>query len=430
MAKTDPLDRIVEELRTYLRNRPAPTENDKREMSKTKKAYEYEYEKDINEITGKWVRAATSRQKRSKRWEQVTRLKGDWGLRFFWKSGEVDWEYFEKRVNDAKKVTDKEIKERLAHNDEVRAKYKKDSDSAPVKSRKKTDGMLYFGVCTDRAFNMLVQNDSNIEIDGDFSYRVKWVHDVLSEKLWQYILKNDLLKLKKEERQMAPTEDIVSMTEDLFSSFKQNLPVVRFTDKEFKETTGLKHLRNEQIAELVKKYIHLRITGESKALLNPETGKYREITVIGSVADGLIKKTGNYSQRFHKPEHVYIFSLNFWGFVLFQNYLNKGFTKFPKEYYKLSAEGQKLYRNIAQHRQSTFSPKRIAKIMGYAESTWTARVIERATKHLDKMKASGLIDWKRIDNKDGKMGFHIWRTTPLQLATERQTTESSKDTLL
>jgi hypothetical protein len=279
---------------------------------------------------------------------------------------------------------------------------------------------------------MLVKNESSkIEIDGDFSYRVKWVHDVFSEKLWQLILEEKLLELKKEERQMLPTKDIAAMTEELFSSFRQYLPVIRFTDKEFKETIGLKHLRNHEIAELVKKYIHLRLEGESKMLLDPATGKYTSIKVIGSIADVLIEETGNYSKRFHNPEHVYIFSLNFWGFVLFQNYLNKGYTKFPKEYYKLTEEGQELYRNIAQHGHSFFLPERIRKIMGYAKSTRPARVIERASKHFSKMKAAGLIDWKREESKGGQTGIRSWRTVaPLQLATERQTTESSKDTLL
>ncbi len=433
MAKIDPLDKLVEELRTYLRNRPAPTKNDKREISKTRKAYEYEYERDINEIAEKWAIAATSRLKRTKRCVQVKRFKGNWGLSFLWNRGEVNWEYFEERVNDARKVTDKEIKERIAHNDKVRAAaQKKDPDSYRGKSRKRTDGMLYFGVCTDRAFNMLVKSDSNIEIDGDFSYRVKWVHDVLSEKLLQYILKNDLLKLKKEERQMLTTEDFTTLTEELFSSFKKHLPVIRFTDKEFKEITGLKHLRNHQISELIEKYICLRVKGESKALLDPDTRKYKRIKVIGSFADVFIEETGNYSKRFHRPEHVYLFSLNFWGLVLFQNFLNKSYTKIPKEYYKLSAEGQDLYRNIAQHVQSTFSPERIRKIMGYSESTRTIRIIERASKHLNKMKAAGLINWKPVKNKEEKMRFHIWRTPPLQLATESRAgmTDIGTDNLL
>jgi hypothetical protein len=337
-------------------------------------------------------------------------------------------------VNDARKVTDEEIKKRLEHNDKVRAKYDRDSDSYRGKLRKKRkDGMHYFGVCTDRAFNMLVKNESSeIEIAGDFSYRVKWVHDVFSEKLWQYILDQNLLELKKEERQLLPTEYFPTMTEELFSSFRKHLPAIRFTDKEFKKITGLKHLRNHQISELVEKYICLRVKGESKALLDPDTGKYRRIKVIGSFADVFIEETGNYSKRFHKPEHVYLFSLNFWGLVLFQNFLNKSYAKFPKEYYKLSAEGQELYRNIAQHKQSEFSPERIRKIMGYAESTRTVQIIERASKHLNKMKAAGLIDWKPVKNKEGRFRFCIWRIKPLQLATESRTgmTDITADSLI
>lgn len=426
MAKTDPLDKLVEELRTYLRNRPAPTKNDKRGI------YGYEYEIDIREIVKKWVDAATSRLQKGKRWEQGQKVKGQWNMSFFWKKGEVNWEYFEEQVNEAKKVTTEEIKKRIAHNDKVRAATQKtDSDSKQKKSRKKKkDGILKFGVCTDRAFNMLIKNESSeIKVTGDFNYRVKWVHDVLSETMWQHILNNNLLELKKEERQLLSTEDIVGMTKELFSSFRERLPVIRFTDKEFKETTGLKHLRNHEIAELVKKYIKLTIEGESKALLDTETGKYTSITAIGSIADGFINKTGKYSKRFHQPEHVYIFSLNFWGFVLFQNLLNKSYTKFPKEYYKLNGEGQELYRNIAQFGYSEFSPERVGKIMGYAESTWIARIIERASKHLNKMKADGLIDWKPVKNKEGKFRFCIWRTAPLQLKTESRTemTESSKE---
>jgi len=434
MAKADPLDKLAEDLRTYLRNRPAPTKNDKRERSQTRKAYEYEYEKDIKDIVEKWVNAATSRLQKSKRRAQGKRVEGRWSMSFFWKNnGEVNWEYFEEGVNDARKVTDEEVKKRLAHNDKVRAAARNKDPDSRQKRKKRKDGMLYFGVCTDRAFNMLVKNESSkIEIDGDFSYRVKWVHDVFSEKLWQLILEEKLLELEKEKRQMLPTKDIVAMTEELFSSFRQYLPVIQFTDKEFKETIGLKHLRNHEIAELVKKYIHLRLEGESKMLLDPATGKYTSIKVIGSIADVLIEETGNYSKRFHKPEHVYIFSPNVWGFVMYQNYLNKSYTKFPKEYYKLSGEGQELYRNIAQYGQSTFSPERVGKIMGYAEGTRTARIIERASKHLNKMKAAGLIDWKPVKNKEGRFRFCIWRIKPLQLATESRTgmTESSADDFL
>ena len=56
--------------------------------------------------------------------------------------------------------------------------------------------------------------------------------------------------------------------------------------------------------------------------------------------------------------------------------------------------------------------------MGYAESTRTIRIIERASKHLNKMKAAGLIDWKPVKNKEGKTGIRVWCTAPLQLPTE------------
>ena len=109
-----------------------------------------------------------------------------------------------------------------------------------AKEQHKEDALLYAGVTTDRALNLMVRK-SDLRIEGDFNYRVKWIHDVFCQTMWKYILKGVGLEELHEKNGLIPPKDLNEIMKRL-NELRSTLPQIKFTDKDFREITGLKHL--------------------------------------------------------------------------------------------------------------------------------------------------------------------------------------------
>ncbi len=53
-----------------------------------------------------------------------------------------------------------------------------------MNNKHKEDALLYAGITTDRTLNLMVRK-SSLRIEGDFNYRVKWIHDVFCQTMWK-----------------------------------------------------------------------------------------------------------------------------------------------------------------------------------------------------------------------------------------------------
>ncbi len=266
-----------------------------------------------------------------------------------------------------------------------------------MRNTHKEDTLLYAGVTTDRTMNLMVRK-SSLRIEGDFNYRVKWVHDIFCHSMWKYILKGVGLEELHKKAGLIPAKDLEEIL-DRLDELRVALPRISFTDKDFRNITGLKHLSGEEIRELVQGYIDLRIYGELELYFNPGTKNFKSILLDGyPLSLVVIKKSGNYSQRNKKPEHEYFFDLTLYGLMLFHNLMSGQFTKLPPQiFYKLKPGSQEIYRKIAQHSGSTFNILTIAEYIGYSESTISniPKIIRLVEKCLNELKKKKLIlGWK------------------------------------
>jgi len=235
------------------------------------------------------------------------------------------------------------------------------------KNINKKANLLFTGITTDRSFNLLREN-KNLHLNNKLNYREKWVHDVFTHVLFEEILES-------ENNNLDSKQDLI-LSEDrnkllvIIEQLNKVLPIIKFTDKKFREVTGMKHLSGEEIKKLVLRYGKLSITGKTKSFYNAKLNRYETLEFDDyRIAQAVVNETKRYSNRNHKPKHEYYFDITAWGLVLFHNLYNKRFTKFPKDYYKLKPGSQEIYRKIVQHDGSTFNISTIAEIMGYSKKT-------------------------------------------------------------
>jgi len=278
-------------------------------------------------------------------------------------------------------------------------KGKKQGGAYINKKLKKSEALFYKGVTTDRALNLMVAK-ADLHIDGPFNHRTKWIHDVFCQKMWDYILEGMVPEeINKKQGLLNKPPKSLEEVNALIEELRADLPAILFTDKEFRDITGLKKLSGEEIRKLVKDYNKLSLNGFVQLYHDPETGHYKELLFdnfpIGGV---LIQKSGRYSSQNKKPEYKYLMVFNFYNLIVFHNLMAVSFTKFPQEFYKLKRAGQEIYRKIAQHRGSKFNIVTLARYIGYSEYTVKSNIwqIEKwVDVALDELKEEKfIIGWK------------------------------------
>jgi len=246
-------------------------------------------------------------------------------------------------------------------------KLKRKNKMTENKNINKKANLLFAGIKSDRGFNMLREN-KNLHLKNKLNYREKWVHDVFTQVLFEEILnaENNTLDGKQDLILAEDKNRLLTILEQLNGV----LPIIKFTDKKFREVTGMKHLSGEEIKKLVLRYGKLSITGKTRSFHNAKLNRYETLEFDDyRIAQVVVNKTEKYSNRNHRPEYEYYFDITVWGLVLFHNLYNKNFTNFSKDFYKLKPGSQEIYRKIAQHSGSTFKISTLAEIMDYSKNT-------------------------------------------------------------
>jgi len=268
-----------------------------------------------------------------------------------------------------------------------------------VQKKKKQDkqtGLLYVGITTDRALNLLVKS-KKLKILGDFNYRVKWIHDIYSQKLWEQLLTSYEAELNEKGDELIPLDDIQEALTNI-NDLRDILPVVEFTDRDFREITGLKHLSGEKIRELVIKYKEIKVDGEIEAYFDIRNKKFKKIMYNDCpFAEVSIRKSDKISNRNGRPMYIYRFLTTQYGLILLHNFLAHKFTKFPTEFYKLKRASQEIFRKVVQHEKSKFRIKTIFQYISYPEnpSNWKAMMllVENGLNELKDKKL--IISWEK-----------------------------------
>ncbi len=261
-------------------------------------------------------------------------------------------------------------------------------------------------VYTDRAFNLIYGNQKN-QVGGRLNYKTRWVHDVISETLWQWINKN---KISKQKRPLI----VIDNADDLLHIFAQldrtkDLPVLYFTDKDFRQITGRKRLSGEEIKNLVTEYTYVTIDGEVPSYWNSEKKTYEKVKVSGPLFDVICEPSGQVTRRNNKPINEYKILMNLWGFILYNNMLQHKFTGFEKAFYLLRGSQQNLVRFLSQFKVGDYKLSTLIDIFGFKrDSIYRRKQKERIISHLNDLKTLGFIkNWSIRERKHQEPVFHI-----------------------
>lgn len=261
------------------------------------------------------------------------------------------------------------------------------------------------GVHVDRSLNLA----TNLQIMGSFNYRVKWIHDVFYQKCHEWIEKNrkDSNAVGKiQGNELIPILEDKQISTKLFSS----LPKIVFTDKEFRDITGLKRLTGKQIKDLVEDYSSLIVKGPLAYRCDYGDKKWKYYSISGSICTAITEESGEFSTYPKKPKFKHFFIWHPAGFLLFYNLLKGEFTLFDKDFYKLSRQEQEIYRKVAQHSSSSFSLPQIGIILGYKkEAKNIKQQIPTFKKYLSNLKKKKLIYSYRVKGRGKNTIFHVFR---------------------
>lgn len=265
--------------------------------------------------------------------------------------------------------------------------------------------LVKIGIHVDRSLNLA----TNLQITGNFNYRVKWIHDVFYQKCHEWIEKNrkDSNALGKiQGNELIPILKDKQISTKLFSS----LPKIIFTDKELKDITGLKRLTGKQIKDLVEDYSSLIVKGPLAYRCDDSNKKWKYYSISGSICTVITEESGEFSTYPKKPKFKHFFIWHPAGFLLFYNLLKGEFTLFNKDFYKLSRQEQEIYRKVAQHSTSSFSLPQIRIILNYKKEVKNIKQqIPTFKKYFNNLKKKKFIYSYKVKGKGKKAIFHIFR---------------------
>lgn len=245
-------------------------------------------------------------------------------------------------------------------------------------------------IVTDRTFNLLTDNpEDKLKIHGRFNYQTKWVHDV-----YVHILFRDHIRpFPRLTSDLFKPPEIKALVEKI-DEIRWKLPVISFSDSEFKETLGLnpKNFSNEKISQIVRDYVHLRIEGEIYSYWNEGERQWDKIFLDDSLFGLFRNEPERYSHRGHCPDHKYVFTMNVGGLFHFQNLFYHKFSLFRKPFYRLKPGSQDLYRHIAQYQSEHLGMERISRILGYKETAINKRQrAEEIRRYLEELRGEGFM---------------------------------------
>lgn len=273
-----------------------------------------------------------------------------------------------------------------------------------IAKKEKIEDLVRIGIHVDRSLNLA----TNLQITGGFNYRVKWIHDVFYQKCHEWIEKNrkDSNVIGKiQGNELIPILEDKQISTKLFSS----LPKIVFTDKEFRDITGLKRLTGKQIKELVEDYSSLIVKGPLAYRCDDDNKKWKYYSISGSICTAITEESGEFSTYPKKPKFKHFFIWHPAGFLLFYNLLKKEFTLFNKDFYKLSRQEQEIYRKIAQHSASSFSLPQIEIILGYKKTKNVRKRIPLIKNSLNNLKKKKFIYNYKVKGKGKNTVFDIFR---------------------
>lgn len=264
---------------------------------------------------------------------------------------------------------------------------------------KKSDRKKY--VCTDRGFNLLKSNPKNrLRIVGKLNYKTAWANDFYCHKLFHGHVRN----VPRLTADLFDTLDMKTLVKKI-DKLCRKVPVVEFTDSEFRKTLGLdpKNFSNEAIHRIILDYSHLRLEGVLYEFWDEETRAWMEVSLDDSMLGLAWKEPETVSKR-GGPDRTYAVRANMAALFMFQSIRYHRFSLFKTEFYRLPAAAQLLYRAISPFQNVKLDAKAIRQILG----TSGGLRIKKVKSILGTLKKNHFIVWYNPPAK-GKTTFHIWR---------------------
>ena len=241
---------------------------------------------------------------------------------------------------------------------------------------------------TDRAFNLLKHSEMSVTSRLP-TYKLKMVHDVLTESLWESLRKDG----STDKQKPLIDEDEEHLLLDTFLKLSnEDFPKVEFTDTDFRRITGKKWLSGEDIKTLMEEYSMMHCSATIPCLWNGKT--YKKINYSGGFFSILSRESGAVSKNGGKPIYLYKLIWHLWGFLLLNTLIQHKFTLMDRGFHGLPGAQQHLVRYLKQFNTNTvtFKISTIIDVIGMKEdSIYKSIQKTRIIKHLDSLVQDGRI---------------------------------------
>lgn len=285
---------------------------------------------------------------------------------------------------------------------------------------KKLITAMDIGIVSEKGFSNLVKQltlGNECSIKGNYNYKTHMILDFLIHKIAIECKKltADLI-INKDEDGPYTIKDIQNACEESWEPIK-----VFATDKEIKETLGLKNIMsNREIAEAVVDCSELTFTGDICCYYNPVTKLLTSYDLKGADARlfGLIrKKTRHVSSRTGYQENAYSFRfVTIFSYILLANIMNGNLQIKPKEFYQLRAGLQNFLNYVLMWASTWKKPTIIdldmlCKLFGIESKNVTDKQ-RYCEKNLDEVKK--YIYWAPVPKSRGKnKRYRVWKKAML-----------------
>ena len=347
----------------------------------------WQYDKEIDALRDSYMLVAFDKTDRELRWQQcgVAHVSNrDFYL--------CDAKAFEK----ARSITRKQVERQIAHNEEVKRKFRGEEEAIEKKKEKSPLALL-----SPNSFNYLVSEMPR------FTARQDALIDFIFSKIHK-----DVPKASKEELSLITQDNYEMVLAD-----RENFPIAlagfKFTTTEVRKSLGIRY-SEEEMYEDFKVIRCTDVNTHGEKIWADENGEYkRETDWAGSILSDVVRtKTTKLAPKTQEPIHEIHLLLGYITGMLWINDSVKGkYRLFPIEFYKLPQQCQKIYRYLSLWLESHIDLGKFIDILGYGKTKNLTEQKNLIEGYLDILKKEGFIhNWERAEGRRG-LGtlWHIWK---------------------
>jgi hypothetical protein len=247
--------------------------------------------------------------------------------------------------------------------------------------------------------------------EREFTFEVKRLTDrseVIIDFLFDRKAKSngaELLKKEPEEAGIIPFEEFINAL-DMPEGQTDTPRSVSFTSTELRKQLGIR-ITDKEVQKAVRELYNTEIQLEGVKIWCEKSGdgkSYRKVTLNDRIVYSFgTEETGRKEPRTEAKQHRFKLLLGSgWEMIFHNDIINRRYSCFPKEFYKVSRKARALGRYLSCFKEGKLNIEQASEIAGYDNTTNLTKKKNGIEKKLEELKKIGILkSWER-EKKRGK----------------------------